>query len=57
MIKKYEYIVVGAGIAGFKAAETIRRHIDEASLLLINGENRLPYKRTRIDKIFIMVLL
>jgi NAD(P)H-nitrite reductase large subunit len=50
MIKKYEYIVVGAGIAGFKAAETIRRHIDEASLLLINGENRLPYKRTRIDK-------
>lgn len=50
MTKKYDYIIVGAGIAGFKAAETIRRHDDEGSLLLINGEDRLPYKRTRIDK-------
>jgi len=50
MTKRYDYIIVGAGIAGFKAAETIRRYDDEGSLLLINGEDRLPYKRTRIDK-------
>ncbi len=50
MTKKYDFVIIGAGIAGFKAAETIRQHDDESSMLLINGEDRLPYKRTRIDK-------
>ncbi len=50
MIKHYNYIIVGSGIAGFKAAESIRQQNDEGSILLINGEDRLPYKRTRIDK-------
>lgn len=49
-VKKFNYIIIGAGIAGFKAAEAIRQHDDESSLLLINGEDRKPYKRTRINK-------
>lgn len=50
MSKIYDYVIVGAGIAGFKAAEAIRQYDGEGSLLLINGEDRLPYKRTRISK-------
>ncbi|MBU1368717.1 MAG: FAD-dependent oxidoreductase [Bacteroidetes bacterium] len=50
MLKKFKYIIIGAGIAGFKAAEAIRQYDDEGSLLLINGEDRKPYKRTRINK-------
>lgn len=49
-VKKFNYIIIGAGIAGFKAAEAIRQHDDESSLLLVNGEDRKPYKRTRINK-------
>lgn len=50
LVKKFNYIIIGAGIAGFKAAEAIRQHDDESSLLLINGEEHKPYKRTKINK-------
>lgn len=50
MISSYQYIVLGAGIAGIKAAESIRQNDPHGSILLINGEDRLPYKRTSISK-------
>ncbi|PKP52607.1 MAG: hypothetical protein CVT92_08230 [Bacteroidetes bacterium HGW-Bacteroidetes-1] len=50
MKPSYDYIIVGAGIAGMKAVEAIRRYDGDGSILLINGEDRLPYKRTRISK-------
>jgi len=52
-VKKFNYIIIGAGIAGFKAAEAIRQYDDESALLLINGEDRKPYKRTKINKHFV----
>jgi len=48
MIKKY--LVIGAGAAGVKAAEELRRLDAEAQITLVNGEDRLPYKRTKISK-------
>jgi NAD(P)H-nitrite reductase large subunit len=50
MIPTYSYIIIGAGIAGLKAAESIRRNDGDGKILLINGEDRLPYKRTKISK-------
>jgi NAD(P)H-nitrite reductase large subunit len=46
----YDYIVIGAGIAGIKAAETIRKFDISGKILMINAEDRMPYKRTSISK-------
>ncbi|MBN2626823.1 MAG: FAD-dependent oxidoreductase [Spirochaetales bacterium] len=46
----YDYIIIGASKAGLTAVETLREKCPEASLLLINGEDRLPYKRTELTK-------
>ncbi len=50
MQKYYNYVIIGSGIAGIKAAETIRQKDGNGTILLINGEDRLPYKRTSISK-------
>jgi NAD(P)H-nitrite reductase large subunit len=47
---EWNYIIVGAGIAGITAFKTIRAEKPEASILLISGEDRLPYKRTKLSK-------
>lgn len=49
-IKNFDYIIIGAGITGMSAAETISSLSRDASILLVNNEPRLPYKRTRINK-------
>lgn len=46
----FDYAIIGAGIAGLKAAQSIRNQHPTGSILLVNGEDRLPYKRTRISK-------
>lgn len=46
----YDYIIIGSGIAGIKAAESIRLYDHSGNILIINGEDRLPYKRTSISK-------
>jgi NAD(P)H-nitrite reductase large subunit len=50
MTPTYSYIIIGSGIAGLKAAESIRRIDGDGKILLFNGEDRLPYKRTKISK-------
>ncbi len=50
MEKSWDYMIIGSGIAGFKAAESIRKHDQKGRILLINNEDRHPYKRTRISK-------
>jgi NAD(P)H-nitrite reductase large subunit len=47
---KYDYITIGAGIAGVTAVRSIRQHDKSGSVLLVDGEDRLPYKRTKISK-------
>jgi len=46
----HEYIIIGAGIAGIKAAETIRACDADACIQVISDEPGFPYKRTDIDK-------
>ena len=41
-------VVVGGGMAGLSAARAIAAA--GTRVLLINGEDRLPYKRTKISK-------
>ncbi|MGE4287541.1 MAG: NAD(P)/FAD-dependent oxidoreductase [Salinivirgaceae bacterium] len=48
--QNYSYLIVGAGIAGLSAIKTIRQTDTQSSILLISNEDRLPYKRTKINK-------
>ena len=50
MDKRYDFVIVGAGKAGVTAAQTLREKLPSSSILLINGEDRLPYKRTNLTK-------
>ncbi len=50
MKTNFDYVIIGAGIAGTKAIEGIRSADSAGSILLINGEQVLPYKRTRLSK-------
>lgn len=45
-----DFLVIGAGIAGLTAAASIRERIPQAEILLINGEDFFPYKRTNLSK-------
>ncbi len=46
----YTYVVVGAGIAGISAIKKIRELDAVNPILLISDEDRMPYKRTKINK-------
>jgi len=46
----YPYIIIGAGIAGLSAIKAIKQY-DSSPILLISNEDRLPYKRTQINKL------
>jgi 3-phenylpropionate/trans-cinnamate dioxygenase ferredoxin reductase subunit len=50
MSRTYDVVVVGAGAAGLAAATSARQTDRAVSILLVNGEDRSPYKRTRISK-------
>jgi NAD(P)H-nitrite reductase large subunit len=50
MSEYFDAVIIGAGIAGVTAARTIRELDPERSVLLVNGEDRLPYKRTKVSK-------
>ncbi len=49
-MKQYDVIIAGAGIAGYSAAKVIKEIDRKASVLLLNNEDRAPYKRTKISK-------
>lgn len=50
MENHWDIIIVGGGIAGFSAAKAISEKAPATRLLLINGEKRIPYKRTKLSK-------
>lgn len=49
-MKHYPYVIVGASIAGLSAAGAIRSRDSTGLILLVHGENHLPYKRTQLSK-------
>ena len=50
MAEEYDYIVVGAGLAGASAVDGIRQKDDEGSILMIGREESLPYNRPPLSK-------
>ena len=46
----YPIIAIGASIASISFIRTLRLNNDTRRVLLVHGEDRLPYKRTKINK-------
>ncbi len=49
-MKHCNFVIVGAGSAGRTAAETLAEKAPDESILIIDAEDNLPYKRTRVSK-------
>lgn len=47
----YDYLIIGNGIAGLKAAETIRKKDDHASILIISKAADYTYWRTKLSEL------
>lgn len=44
------FVIIGSGIAGISAAETIRKHDPQASIQVITSEHELPYYRMNLTR-------
>lgn len=47
----YDYLIIGNGIAGLKAAETIRKKDDHASIVIISKAADYTYWRTKLSEL------
>ncbi len=43
-------VIIGAGIAGVSAAETVREHAPQAEIILLSKEEELPYWRLNLTR-------
>jgi 3-phenylpropionate/trans-cinnamate dioxygenase ferredoxin reductase subunit len=50
MSETQTHVIVGAGIAGAKAAEGLREHGFEGRIVLVGSESELPYERPPLSK-------
>ncbi len=48
--KTIKVVIIGAGIAGVSAAETIRERMPETEILLVSKESELPYYRLNLTR-------
>ena len=48
------YVIVGAGLAGAKAAETLRAEGFDGPVVLIGDEDELPYERPPLSKGYLL---
>ena len=44
------FVVLGAGVAGINAVETLRKQGFQGKVILISAEEKLPYDRTKLSK-------
>ncbi|MCL5004614.1 MAG: FAD-dependent oxidoreductase [Patescibacteria group bacterium] len=49
-MEKYKYVIVGGGVAGFTAAETLRQKDVSATIAVINSEPYALYSRVMLSK-------
>lgn len=52
--KNSDFLIIGGGLAGATAAETLRREGTEGSITIISIENHLPYHRPPLSKGFLL---
>ena len=50
MVNKRSYVIVGAGMAGARAAEALRARGFDDRIFLVGDEGRLPYERPPLSK-------
>jgi 3-phenylpropionate/trans-cinnamate dioxygenase ferredoxin reductase component len=50
MTNDQRYVIVGAGLAGAKAAETLRREGFDGGVVLVGAEDDRPYERPPLSK-------
>ncbi len=48
-----DYLIVGAGTAGFSACEGIRQHDKKGSITMVGNELHAPYERPALSKAFL----
>ncbi len=48
-MNKYNYVIIGNGIAGLSAAEEIRKNDEKSSVLIISREGYLTYMRPKLS--------
>jgi 3-phenylpropionate/trans-cinnamate dioxygenase ferredoxin reductase subunit len=48
------HVIVGAGLAGLRAAEAIRAVGDEGDIILVGAERELPYSRPPLSKEYLL---
>jgi anthranilate 1,2-dioxygenase ferredoxin reductase subunit len=46
-------VIIGAGPAGFRAAEVLRQHAPDAEITLVGDEPHLPYQRPPLSKAYL----
>ncbi len=49
----YDFVIVGAGLAGLNAAETLRLEGAQGRILLLSDEDQAPYQRPPLSKKFL----
>lgn len=49
-MKEFDYVIIGGGIAGGNAAISIRGNDQNGKILLVTGENHIPYDRVPLSK-------
>ena len=54
MPAKSTYVIVGASLAGAKAAETLREEGFDGAVVLIGAEDQLPYERPPLSKGYLL---
>jgi 3-phenylpropionate/trans-cinnamate dioxygenase ferredoxin reductase subunit len=54
MIASDTFVIVGAGLAGAKAAEALRSQGFDGRLILLGGEHHAPYERPPLSKDYLM---
>jgi 3-phenylpropionate/trans-cinnamate dioxygenase ferredoxin reductase component len=53
MANDASYVIIGASLAGAKAAETLRANGFDGPLVMIGAENELPYERPPLSKAYL----
>ena len=51
-MKRYTYLIVGAGAAAASAASAIRKQDPQGSLLMLGAESDPPYQRPLYPKVY-----
>ncbi|HXG30086.1 MAG TPA: FAD-dependent oxidoreductase, partial [Thermodesulfobacteriota bacterium] len=49
-----DFLIIGGGLAGATAAETLRKEGAKGRIVIVSAENFLPYHRPPLSKVFLL---